>query len=90
MNVNNDLQSEFRNLSEFNINNFLIKLKIVENTPIKSKNQNKTSMAKAMDPSEMNRPLGSPDPVPMYRLNLILIAPVSNCCTLMLLNYTTQ
>ena len=45
--VSDDQQPEFRSLSEFYINIFLNKLKIVENTP---KKQNKTPMAKAIGP----------------------------------------
>ena len=46
-------------------------LEIVENTPPKKwKNQNKTSIAKAMGPLEIHRfLLLFPDPGPMYRLN---------------------
>ena len=47
VNVSDDQQPEFRSLSEFYINIFLNKLKIVENTP---KNQNKTPMVKAIGP----------------------------------------
>ena len=42
------------------------------------KNQNKTSMANDMGPSEIHRPLlGSPVPRPMYRLSPPLIGPDS-------------
>jgi hypothetical protein len=53
-------------LSEFYIVIFLNKLKILENTKkYMKKNQNKTSMANAMGPSEIHRPLlGSPVPGP--------------------------
>jgi hypothetical protein len=48
VNVSDDQQPEFGSLSEFYINIFLNKLKIVENTP---KNQNKTPMVKAIESS---------------------------------------
>jgi len=67
--------------SEFYIIIFLNKLNIhvVENTPQKWKNLNKTSMAKAMGPFRDSRaPSCSPGPGPMYRLNPPLISPDSD------------
>ena len=48
--MSDDQQLEFRSLGEFYIVIFLNKLKLVENTPKNEKNQNKTSMVKAMGP----------------------------------------
>jgi hypothetical protein len=52
---------------KFRIIIFLNRLKIIENTKKKPlEHQNKTSMVKAMVPSEIHRPfLGSSDPGPM-------------------------
>jgi len=64
--VSDDQQPEFRSRSKSYIIIFLNKLKIVENTPIKSKNKNKTSIGPFRDPqasswlSGLNPPLIGP------------------------------
>jgi hypothetical protein len=58
-----DQQSEFRSVSEFDIINFLNKLKIVENRKKNETIKIKRLWLRLWSPSEINRPLlGSPGP----------------------------
>ena len=74
--MSDDQQPEYRCLSEYYIIIFLNKLRIVGNAPPPSneKNQNKTSMAKAMGLFRDSHAFrDSPGPRPMYPLSPLLI-----------------